>query len=249
MTSFLLAFQFLTTIPLKIKEISEQRIAASVIYFPLVGLFLGLFLLGISNLLSYLGFSYLASNVILVVILIIITGGMHLDGLADTTDAFLSGKSKEEMLNIMRDPCAGTMGVLSLICIILLKISLLTSINILFRPHALVLMCVLSRWSVVPVMFVFPYARREGKAGVFIKGMNLKILVLSTSAVIICAILTWQINGLIALLIILGFACVIGKFVSRKIGGITGDTLGATIEMTEIITLLTVCIMRGAFYG
>ncbi len=249
MTSFLLAFQFLTIIPLKIKEISEQRTAGSLIYFPLVGLFLGLFLLGVNSLLAYLDFPYLASNIILVVSLIIITGGMHLDGLSDTADAFLSGKSKEEMLNIMRDSHVGVMGALSLISVILLKVALLSSISSSLRVNALVLICVLSRWSVVPVMFFFPYARTEGKAGVLIKGMNLKIMILSTIVVIICAFLIWQIKGLIGLLITTGFAYTTGRFVSRKIGGITGDTLGATIELTEIITLLTVCIAQGVIYG
>ena len=249
MASFLLALQFLTIIPLKIKGVDDKNIASSMIYFPLVGILLGAVLIALNYFFSVLRLPLISANIILVVSLAILTGGMHLDGLSDTADAFLSGKSKDEMLVIMRDPHIGVMGVLSLISAIILKIALLFSINSPLKFTALILMCVLSRWSVVPVMFFFPYARTDGKAGVFIRGMNLKILVLSTIVSAICAFLVWHINGLIVLLITAAAAYAFGKFASRKIGGITGDTLGATIELTELVILLTICITGGAFYG
>lgn len=242
MSSFLLAIQFLTIVPLKIKGASEKKIAGSMIYFPVVGLLLGLFLLGINNLLFMLNFSPVTINIILAVALIIITGGMHLDGLSDTTDAFLSGKPKEEMLMIMRDSRVGVMGALSLISVILLKIGLLFSITGPLKITVLILMCVLSRWSAIFSIFLFPYARQDGKAKVFIGGVNLKIFALSTIMVFILAMAIWRIKGLMALLIIAGCVYLTGKFIRKKIGGITGDTLGATIELTEIITLFIVSI-------
>ncbi|MDD5408710.1 MAG: adenosylcobinamide-GDP ribazoletransferase [Candidatus Omnitrophica bacterium] len=241
--SFFLALQFLTIIPIRLKEAKEQRMAASLVFYPVVGLLLGLFLSGVNVSVSFLNFSSLTRNVITVVVLIIITGGLHLDGLSDTADAFLSGKPREKMLEIMRDSRTGVMGVLSLISVILLKIALLFSINISLQPIALMLMCSLSRWSAVAAMFFFPYARQDGKAGVFIKGMNLKIFILSSVAVVLCASIAWQVRGLIILLIVTGFSCLAGKFSTKKIGGITGDTLGAGIELTEIITLLSVFIL------
>ncbi len=249
MISFLLAMQFLTILPLKIKEFSEQRIAWALAYFPIAGLLLGLMLVWLNTLLFVLGIPPLVVNIILVVVLIILTGGMHLDGLSDTADAFLSGKGKEEMLEIMRDPHIGVMGVLSLISIILLKIALLSSVSAAVKPAALMLMCILSRWSVVMAMYLFPYARQEGKAKLFIQGMNLKIFVASLIAALIFSSAAWGLKGLLALAIIAACAYLFGKIVTRKIGGITGDTLGATIELTEIVTLLTVCIAQGAFYG
>lgn len=249
MISFLLAMQFLTVLPLKVKQFSEKKIAWALAYFPVVGLLLGLMLVGLNSLLSILGIPLVVVNIVLVIALIIFTGGMHLDGLADTADAFLSGKAKKEMLEIMRDSHIGVMGVLALISIILLKVGLLSSVNVAAKPAALMLMCILSRWSVVLIMYLFPYARQEGKAKLFIQGMNLKIFILSTITVIICSFLIWYIQGLIALLIVTLCAYAIGKFVSRKIGGVTGDTLGATIEVMEIATLLTVCIAQGLIYG
>ncbi|PIU41632.1 MAG: adenosylcobinamide-GDP ribazoletransferase [Candidatus Omnitrophica bacterium CG07_land_8_20_14_0_80_42_15] len=242
MNSFLLAIQFLTVAPLKIKEYSERTMAGATIYFPLVGLLLGLMLFGINALLGFFNFYPFAANVILVIALIVMTGGIHLDGLSDTADAFLSGKPKEEMLAIMRDPHIGAMGVLSIISIILLKIGLLSSVEPSSKAAALFLMGAVSRWSAVFSIFLFPYARQDGKAGTFIRGMNLKIFLISLATVIIFAFAIWRLKGLIVLLIVAGFTYLIGKFAGRKIEGITGDTLGATIELAELVTLFAVCI-------
>jgi adenosylcobinamide-GDP ribazoletransferase len=241
--SFLLALQFLTIIPIRLKEAGGQRMASSLVFYPFVGLLLGLFLSGVSVSFSFFNFSSLALSVITVVVLIIITGGLHLDGLSDTADAFLSGKPKEQMLEIMRDSRSGVMGVLSLISVILIKIVLFFSISKSLQPIALMLMCSLSRWSAVAAMFFFPYARKEGKAGIFIKGMNLNIFIFSSVAAVFCAAIVWQVKGLIILLIVTGFSYAAGRFSTRKIGGITGDTLGAGIELTEIITLLSIFIL------
>lgn len=244
MISFLLALQFLTIIPVKIKQISGKKIAESMIYFPLVGLLLGLALVGINNLLYALNFPQLSINTILVILLIALTGAIHLDGLSDTFDAFFSGKNKEEMLEIMRDHHAGVMGVLSIVSIILLKISFLYAINRSLKGIALCLACIFSRWSLVFLMFLFPYARKEGKAKIFIQGINLKILLLSTAVALISAIVIWKIKGLLLLLIIAACAYLIGKFISKKIGGITGDALGAVNEITETLTLFFICIIE-----
>ncbi len=242
MKSLLLAFQFLTIIPLRIKEVSEKNLAAAMIYFPFVGLILGAWLTLINMLLGILHLPALAISIILVVALIAMTGGMHLDGLADTADAFLSGKPKEEMLKIMRDSHIGVMGVLSLVSVILLKVGLFYSVGTSLKVSALILMCILSRWSAVWMMFLFPYARQEGKARVFMEGMNAKIFILSTITAVFLAFLSWRIKGVLALLIIAGCTYLWGKIISRKINGITGDTIGAGIELSEIIILFVVCI-------
>lgn len=244
MASFLLALQFLTIIPAKIRNINEKKISTSMIYFPLIGLLLGLILVGVNCLLSFLNFEPFFINIILVVLLIAITGGIHLDGLADTTDALLSRKSKEEMLKIMRDSHIGVMGVLSLVCIVLLKISFLSSISISLKTISLVLMCVLSRWSLVFAMILFPYARQEGKAKNFVQGINFKIFILATMIALVCVIVTSKFKGLFIFAIIAMSTYIIGKFISKKIGGITGDTLGATNELIEIITLFSICILE-----
>jgi len=91
-------------------------------------------------------------------------------------------------------------------------------------------------------MFLFPYARSEGKARVFLEGMNAKIFFFSTIIAFICAWGIWQIKGLVIFLCIAGCTYLAGKFSTRKIGGITGDTLGANIELMEVISLFFVCV-------
>ena len=242
MKELLSAFQFLTIIPIKIKELSEKQIASAMIYFPFVGLCLGMLLYCVYLILIMLKLPGFAINTIIVVVLIAITGGMHLDGLADTADAFLSGKPKEKMLEIMRDSHIGAMGVISLVSVILLKIVLLCSLPAGAIIPGLILMCVLSRWSAVFLMFLFPYARKEGKAGVFIKGNSLLIFSLATFFAFLFSFIAWQIKGLILLFAVAGCAYLAGKISTRKIDGLTGDTLGGIIEISELIVLFAVCI-------
>lgn len=241
---FLLALQFLTVLPVKIANVKEKRLANALIYFPLAGLLLGLILAGIDNLLNILHFAPLAVNTILVVALASLTGGLHLDGLADTIDAFLSRKNKEEMLKIMRDAHIGAMGVISLICIILLKIALLNSVGISLKTVTLLLMCTLSRWSLVWAIYLFPCARQDGKAKVFIQGINSRIFIFSTIIASGCALMIWQLKGLFIIVIVATGIYAIGKFINNKIGGITGDTLGAINELSEVIILFSICVIE-----
>jgi len=244
MKNFLLAVQFLTIIPVRIRHVNEKALAGSVVYFPLVGLLLGLVLTGANSFLSFLAFEEIFINIILVVLLIAFTGGIHLDGLADTADAFLSRRNKEEKLRIMRDSRTGAMGVLSLISITLLKIAFLSSVDLSLKPIALLLMCILARWAMVMSLFLFPYARQEGKAGTYIKGTDLKVFIFSTLIALGCAVVFWRMHGLLLLLAIATLTYVIGRFVTGKISGITGDTLGATNEIMEAAVLFSICVLE-----
>ena len=241
---FLLALQFLTIIPIKVKDVFDKSLARSLIYYPFVGLFLGLLLVGLFKLLLFLNFPFIASSIILIVTLVIFTGGLHLDGLSDTADALLSRKPREQMLEIMRDSHAGVLGIVAVICVILLKIAFLFSLSPASKTAGLMLMCVLSRWSMVFSIFLFPYARKEGKAKVFTEGITPGIFIVATIIVLVCAGLIAKFGGIFVFGISALGAYVIGKFITRKLGGITGDTLGATNEITEIIVLLCICILE-----
>lgn len=244
MNSFLLALQFLTTIPVRSRDIDAKKMALSMIYFPLVGLLLGLILAGANKGLYFLNLEQYAINIVLVVLLIILTGGLHLDGLADTSDAFLSRKNKEEMLGIMRQPHIGVMGVLSLISILFLKVAFLSGFNIFLKTTALILICVLSRWAMVFAIFSFPYARNKGKAKVFIDGINPQIFLSATVITLICTISIWRLKGVLVMLTAAIATYLIAKFITRKIGGITGDTLGAINEIIEVAVLFSILIIE-----
>ena len=244
MTNFLLALQFLTVIPVKTRSINAKKNAQAMIFFPLVGLILALILSVVNKLLLMMSFPSLSIVMILIVLLVFLTGGLHLDGLADTADAFLSRKDKDGMLKIMRDSHIGVMGVLSTITIILLKVALIFSISHPLRYISLVLMCVLSRWSLVLAMFLFPYAREEGKAKIFIQNINFKIFSLATIITLICAIAVWQLKGLLISLVAVVSTYIIGRFINKKIDGITGDILGAINEIMEVVVLFSICIFE-----
>lgn len=249
MAAFLLALQFLTIIPLKVKAVTERKISCSLIFFPVVGLLLGLVLAGLNNLLGGLGFNPLTISIVLVVALIILTGGIHLDGLADTADAFLSRRPRQEMLDVMRDSRTGALGVLALISVILLKIAFLFSINRNWILVSLVLICLLSRWSLVLSAFLFPYARREGKAKAYIEGANFRIFISATIICLICVIWLAKLAGLILMFAAAAVAWGVNRYIAKRIQGVTGDTLGAVNEIIEVFVLFAVSIIQRIIYG
>lgn len=246
MRLLLLALQFLTAIPVKIRIIKEGDFAKSLVYFPLVGLILGAILACANNLMIILSFNEFVLSVISVVLLIIFTAGLHLDGLADTSDALLSGKPKEKMLEIMRDSHIGVMGVLGLICIILLKISFIYSISAPLKASALILMCVISRWCMVFTIFLFPCARQEGKAKLFIEGRTIKIIILSFIGALACIVVAGGVKSLFLFAAAAACTYLIAKSINNKISGITGDSLGAINELAEVIVLLLICVFERA---
>ena len=243
MKGFISAIQFLTSIPIGTKRpIDESKLPQAMIYFPLIGLFLGLILAAANNILSLTTLGQFPISAILVVLLIILTGGLHLDGLADTFDAFLSGKGRSDMLAIMRDSRIGTMGALSLISVILIKVSLISSLGPEIMNSSLILMCALSRYFLVFSIFFFPYAREGGKAKPFFDGINLKIFSLATlMGLFFCAIF-FDIKGLMIFVITAFLLFLVNRIIANKIGGLTGDTLGAVNELCEICILIAVLI-------
>lgn len=244
MRSFLFALQFLTIFPAGTKLVADSgRLRSSTLYFPIVGLILGLILAAINNLLSLMPIALLLKNAVLVILLIVLTAGLHLDGLTDTFDALLSRKDRPEMLEIMRDAHIGTMGVLSLICTVLLKISLLCSLNQEVIGLSLILMCALGRYSLVLALFLFPYIRKEGKAKIFAKWIDFKIFSLATGISLLCGLIFLGLKGLITFVVVVLFTFFAGRFITRKIGGMTGDTLGAIDELTEVFVLLNIFIL------
>ncbi len=243
MNSFLFALQFLTLIPVRLKVVDEPTVRFSLVYFPVVGLLLGVILAGIYNLLLMTGLAALSVDIILVVSLIILTGGLHLDGLADTADALVSRKSKDEILTIMRDSRIGAMGVLALAGALLLKVAFLYSITPADKIPALLIMCVLSRWALVLVMFLFPYARPEGKAKIFTQQVNLKIYVWATAVTLAFVAILWQWKGLVIFGITSFSVYTAARFISNRIGGITGDVLGLINELAELTVLFSLCVL------
>jgi len=238
---FIGALGFLSIFPFGGRA-AEEGLPRAAGFFPLAGFCIGVFLFLLDRLFLFLGFPALLSAALLVCALAFITGGMHLDGLADTADGLFSGKDKDGILAVMRDPHTGALGTTAVVCALILKTALLASLNGHSRPAALLFMCVLSRWSAVPAMVFFPYARIEGKAKVFIASLRGRVLYFASLQALLFSLLLRGAEGVLFYAGVFLFTLLSGKFYLRKIGGITGDTLGAQIEISELFILFSLCL-------
>jgi len=237
MKRFLVALQFLTILPFNIKgKVEDKDLGGSLIYFPIVGFLIGLFLVGIAYISGFL--PSLVTSVLILAAWIAITGGIHLDGFADTCDGFYGNRSRKDILKIMRDSRIGTMGAAGVTMLLLFKFAALSSI----RPEGLwkvlIVTAVSARWSQIFACSASGYARDEGKAKYFIQ--YAKRTDVFAGALFTLAI-NWFLMGakgiiLFALLAVVVFLFV--QYVKRKIGGMTGDTIGATNEIAEAAMLL-----------
>ena len=237
---FWAALQFLTIFPTPLRhEVDTEACGRSITYFPLVGLLLGAILLG----LHYgLGLILPASvvNALLITALAILTGAHHLDGLIDTCDGVIAGKSKAERLAMMSDSRVGAFGIAGAILLLLLKYVSLSSAPIL---QALLLMPTLSRWAMVSVIFSFPYAKSSGMGLAFKHGANWQRFTLATVITLAASVAILKLWGLALMatlwLIIFG----IGSYLRSRLGGLTGDNYGAVNELAEVLVLLLLILI------
>lgn len=246
---FRIALQFLTILPFRIKsEIKEENFGRSLLYFPIVGALIGILLALILFVFSFLPYPVL--SILVLIILVIITGGIHLDGFADTCDGFYGSRPKKKILEIMRDSHTGVMGVIGIVCLLLLKFSIFISIPFEVLWRALILMSIFSRWAQVLTCFLSKYVRKEGKAKYFIEYAGKKEVFIGTIFTLVSFLLLMEINGLILFFISLLPVFLFLNYVKRKIGGMTGDTIGATSEIAEVSLLffLVVCQKIRCFY-
>lgn len=234
-----LAFQFLTIIPWPRSVVHQpEDLGASMTYYPVVGAVLGSILV----LFYLLGAEIFPDGVLrpaLVIVLIVLTGGLHLDGLADVCDGFYAGRMPAEALRIMKDPHLGTMGVVGIISVVLMKAALLSFLPVAALCTALLIMPALSRTGMVWGAHMAPYARPEGGTGaIFFQTLRARHVWLAT-ILLACWTLLW--GGWSAALLPMLALVMTKLFVGmcqQRIGGMTGDTLGALNELLELLTLI-----------
>lgn len=238
MKAFFIALQFLTRIPVSVKgNIEDDDLLQSVYFYPLIGLIIGIILYFINQVIT----GVMPSGVKPVVILaslVFLSGGLHLDGFMDTMDALGSGAQKERALEIMRDSRVGSFGVMGAIILLLVKFSFLQNISPGLFPQVLLVMPVLSRLAAIISMPLADYAREGyGLGKVMVDGVGWKQVLVTTvfSLLVGFFIIGFKVFSIFILLII--FIWLWNSSLKRRIGGITGDTLGATIEMAEVVIL------------
>ena len=242
---FLEAIRFLTVLPVPMGPApSAKAMARSIVYFPLVGALLGAVLALIDRGLCLLGSTQLAAAFVLVAWMGL-TGGLHLDGLADTADGLLGGWTRERRLAIMRDSRLGTFGALALFAALLLKFSLLGQLPPTWRGRSLVLAPVLARWAMVQAIVCYPPAREKGLGHFFRQHVGARDLILASVVALALSLVCCGLWGLAILAGVLLVALLFNSGVTRSIGGLTGDTYGALCEVEEICVLATVFALAG----
>lgn len=243
-----LLFRFMTRLPLPGREeFDSVELGKSMKYFPIVGMVLGFINLGVYLLLDSVVPSEYVMALILVTLDVIITGGLHLDGLADTFDGIFSYRSKQKMLDIMKDSRIGTNGTLVLILYFIFKIIFLVEVSKLLVVNqgiVMLLVPVLSRINGVLNCATEPYARGTGMGKTFVDNTTLSdagfsyvitsifLYVVSVKTDLTFIDLFIVFNGVV------GAGVFFGKLMTRKIGGITGDTLGALLELSGVLSLV-----------
>lgn len=244
---FLLAVQFLTKIPVTVRgSVDEIKLARSMAFFSLVGLLLGACAAAVYALMS-LVFAPPLSSLAALAFLVVITGNLHGDGLMDTADGLFSGRPQERMLEIMRDSRVGSHGVTAGVLVLLAKFVLLGQMPSGTQGMALILATALGRWSQVYGATFYSYARSTGGTGNFTTHVGLRELFYNSLTVVLLSFFLLSFQGFILLIAVLAGAALLERYIAKKIGGITGDILGATNECIEVLALVTLLVIFTKF--
>ena len=227
----------------KLTEWSPERFGRSVKYFTLVGAVLGVILVFFYQLfVEYfpnLGI-ILPPHVLAILLLIsnvLLTGGLTCDGFMDTMDGIFSGRSKDRMLEIMKDSRIGANGVMAFVLLLILKWSLIMDISPQGLPFALFIMPLLGRFAMVIGITLFPYARPDGIGKAFAQYADKSTLYIAFMLTLLCIIPLGK-QAIISLFIAITVTILFSSYVKNLIGGLTGDIYGALTEITEIAVLL-----------
>ena len=250
MKHFVAAVSFLTRLPAgRWVAVSTEDVGKSSRWFPLIGVLLGAVYVLAWRALSII-FPATIVALFIVVIEALLTGALHLDGLADMADGFGGGRTREDVLRIMRDHTIGAYGAISLILVVGLKVVSIVALSERQRVTAYLLIApVLSRWSTVILNNALPYARRSvsegapasGSVNAFVGRTELAVATV-TALLISSAVIQWSVIP--CSVVVLGVSAVTGFVCWRRIGGVTGDTLGANTECCEVAVLLVGLAMR-----
>ncbi len=236
---FITALSFLTILPVPgTAHGSEADLSHAPFYFPLVGMVIALLLLVIYFFVS-LFLPFTVSVVITVLSMSWISGGLHMDGLADTADGFLSGKKRADILRIMKDSAVGSFGSLAIVSVLAVKVSALLSIQEWNIASAVFIAALGGRCAMLTLISVGDYIQRDGVnlGSVFLKnrsgwnaGWALAWMVVSS--------LIFTGSVMLILVIYLMTTALFYFYCLKKIGGVTGDNYGALCEITEAILLI-----------
>lgn len=237
---FLLFFQFFTRIPInKSLNCDKENFRRGSVFFPVIGLFIGM----VQWLVFYLLIKVLPINItalFVVIVPIIITGGLHVDGLGDTCDGFFSFKGdKNKIIEIMKDSTVGTYASIAIVFDILARYVAVCTIIDMNLPLIFIATPIIARFTVVLSAFIGKNAKETGSGNIFIGNIhNKQMIIVSIITYILVPLFIGVKVGIILLVAALMFSFLFNKFCESKITGHTGDTLGANNELVEILTMV-----------
>jgi len=236
----LIALQFLTIIPVRVSAtLNPKLIGQSLLFYPVVGLFISGILLLAAWLLNTQ--SIFVSAVLLLSLWVILSGGLHLDGLADSADAWLGGLGdKAKTLLILKDPASGPIAVTLLILVLLIKFVTLVELLTQQNYIAIVFAVTLAR-SALPLLFLTtPYVRQDGIGALLVANQP---RVASKWSLAGTALLSVIFSGLTLLICALIVFLILRYFMQQRLNGTTGDTAGAMVEILETTILITAVLI------
>lgn len=236
------AISFLTIVPVPHAH-SEDAIRMCAWLFPFVGLLMGSFIATLDSfLLLFMPAS--ATSAIAIGALAIITGGLHLDGLADLMDAIGSRKDKLGQLEVMHEVHIGAFGAASICVVLLSKYALIVSLNPPLRWMAISLAPMLGRYGAVLSMLLFPYARSENGIAFRMREHRIAQLVAATAYTAVAAHAAANYVGHISMWLCIAVTLFISLRLTKRLGGLTGDCYGAMVEICEVTSLLVLTTLQ-----
>ena len=238
MLPFWIALQFLSSLPITLPGMPKpQELGRSLLFYPLVGALFGGVLWGVSALLA--GTPLMLHAALLLTVWVMLSGGLHLDGLADSADAWLGGfGDRERTLTIMKDPRSGPIAVVTLVLVLLLKFCALLALIEQQQAMALLIVPLIGRGALLGVFLTTPYVRAGGLGQALADHLPRKagwwVLVLSAA---VCVTLAGY-AGLWALMLAIPGFVWLRRVMMRRLAGTTGDTAGALLELIEVLMLV-----------
>lgn len=246
---FLIALQFLTRLPVRLPGTPDVHLVGrSLLYYPLVGLILGSLLATLNWILG--DASGLLRAALLLATWVLLTGALHLDGLADSADAWVGGLGdRERTLAIMKDPYCGPAAVVTLMVVLLTKFAALEQLASAGNLVALVLAPVFGRIALVALFLTTPYVRPGGLGADLAQHFPRRGCTIVLFASLITIPLVTDSQGFWMMLAVAGTMLLLRSLMIQRIGGITGDTAGAVVTLTEVTALMTAVLLPHCIYS
>ncbi|MDF9619741.1 adenosylcobinamide-GDP ribazoletransferase [Pseudomonas entomophila] len=243
MLPFWIALQFLSSLPVRLPGMpTPNQMGRSLLFYPVVGLLFGLLLWLASHLLQ--GAPAPLHAALLLALWVLLSGALHLDGLADSADAWLGGfGDRERTLQIMKDPRSGPIAVVTLVLVLLLKFCALWVLVECGAAGWLVLAPVVGRAAMLGLFMGTPYVRQGGLGAALAEHLPRRAAGwVLLGSVLACVVLA-GLPGLWVLLLSLGVFLWLRRLMCKRLGGSTGDTAGAMVELLELVVVVGLALM------